>query len=132
MYNDRVKALFDRIFVEVEKGVKVRNNVKWFDSETKQLQSKCRKYEKKWHKTKKIEDKEAYKQIRRGYNNKLEFAKKNYLNMKIGEFKGNGQKLFNLMYDIIRSIKENVLPEVGTSEQDLVSKILQLLCGQNN
>ena len=28
---------------------------------------------------KKIEDKEAYWQIRRGHHNKLEFAKKNYL-----------------------------------------------------
>ena len=53
MYNDRVKALFDRIFPEVEKRVTVRHNVKWFDSEAKQLQIKCRKYEKKWLKTKK-------------------------------------------------------------------------------
>ena len=48
MYNDRAKALFDRIFPEVEKRVTVRHNVKWFDSEAKQLQITCRKYEKKW------------------------------------------------------------------------------------
>ena len=59
MYNDRVKALFDRIFPEVEKRVTVRHNVKWFDSEAKQLQIKCGKYKKKWLKTKKIEDTEA-------------------------------------------------------------------------
>ena len=42
-------------------------------------------------KQKRIEDKEAYMQIRRGYHNKLEFAKKNYLNMKIEVFKGDGK-----------------------------------------
>ena len=35
MYNDRVKALCDKIFPEVEKRVRVRYNVKWFDSEAK-------------------------------------------------------------------------------------------------
>ena len=40
---------------------------------------------------KKIEDKKAYKHIRRGYHNKLEFTKKNYLNIKIDEFNGNGK-----------------------------------------
>ena len=88
MFNDRVKALFDRIFPEVEKRLTVRHNIKWFDSGAKQLQIKCRKYEKRL-KTKKIEDKEAYKQIRRGYHNELEFAKKNYLNRKIEEFNGD-------------------------------------------
>ena len=111
MFNDRVKALFDRIFPEVEKR---------FDSEAKQFQIKCRKYERKWLKTK-MEDKEAYLQIRRGYHNKLEFAK-NYLNMKKEEFKGDGKGLFSLMYDIIGRVKENVLPDSGTSEQDLASK----------
>ena len=33
MYNDRVKALFDRIFPEREKRVTFRHNVKWFDIE---------------------------------------------------------------------------------------------------
>ena len=38
MFNERVKALFDRIFPEVEKRITVRQNVKWFDNEAKQLQ----------------------------------------------------------------------------------------------
>ena len=42
--------------------------------------------------------------------------------MKIEEFKGNGKRLFNLMYDIIGRVKENVLPDDGTSEQDLASR----------
>ena len=46
------------------------------------------------NKKKKIEDKEAYRQIRRGYYNILEFAKKNYLDMKIEEFKGNGKNTY--------------------------------------
>ena len=75
VFNDRVKAVFDRIFPEVEKRITVRPNVKWFDREAKQLQIKCRKYEMKWLKTKRTEDKEAYRQIRKGYHNKLEFAK---------------------------------------------------------
>ena len=53
---------------------------------------------------------------------KLEFTKKNYLNMKIEEFKGNGKKIFDLMYDIIGRDKENGLPDAGTSKQDLASK----------
>ena len=69
-----------------------------------------------------MEDVEAYKQIRRGYHNKLEFAKKNYLNRKTEEFKGDGKRLFSLMYDIIGRVGENVLPDSGTLEQDLVSK----------
>ena len=120
MFNDRVNALFDRSFPEGEKRITVRHNVQWFDSEAKQLQIKCRKYEKKWLKQKKIEDKEAYRQIRRGYRNNLDFAKKDYLNMTIEKFKGDGKGLFSLMYDIM--IKENVLPDYGTSEQDLASK----------
>ena len=51
MFNDMVKALFDRIFPEVEKRITVRHNVKWFDSEAKQLLIKYRKYERKWLKT---------------------------------------------------------------------------------
>ena len=70
MFTDRVKAMFDRIFPEVEKRITVRHNVKWFDSDAKQLQIKCRKYETKWLKTKKVEDKEVYRQIRRGYHKK--------------------------------------------------------------
>ena len=70
----------------------------------------------------KIGDKEAYRQVRRGYHNKLEFAKKNYLNMKIEEYKGNGKKLFSLMYDIIGRVKEIGLPDDDTSEQDLAGK----------
>ena len=132
MFNDRVKALFDRIFPEVEKRIRVGHDVKWFDNEAKQLQINCRKYEKKWLKTKKIEGKEAYKQIRRGYHNKLEFAKKNYLNRKIEEIKGDGKRLFSLMYDIIGKVKENVLLDSGTSEQDLVSKLCNFLCGQDS
>ena len=50
IFNDRVKALFDRIFPEVEKRITVRHNV---DNEAKQLHIKCRKYEKKWLKIKK-------------------------------------------------------------------------------
>ena len=46
---------------------------------------------------KKIGDKKAYRQIRKGYHNRLEFAKRNYLNMKIEKFKGNGKKIFRLM-----------------------------------
>ena len=122
MFNDRVKTLFDRIFPEVEKRITVRHNVKWSDTEAKQHQIKCRKYERKWLKTKKIRDKEAYKQTRRSYHNKLEFAKKNYLNMKIEEFKGDEKSLFSLTYDIIGKVKENVLPDSGTSEQELASK----------
>ena len=52
MYNARVMALFDRIFLEIEKRVTVRRSVKWFNSQAKQLQIKCRNYEKKWLKTK--------------------------------------------------------------------------------
>ena len=37
IHNNRVMALFDRIFPEKEKKAMVRNNVKWFDSETKSL-----------------------------------------------------------------------------------------------
>ena len=74
-----------------------------------------------------LEDKEAYRQIRRGYHNKLQFAKKNYLNMKIEGFKGNGKKLFSLMYDIIGRVKENVLPDAENSEQDLTSKFCNFL-----
>ena len=33
MYNDRVKALFDKIFLEIERRVTIRQNVKWFESE---------------------------------------------------------------------------------------------------
>ena len=73
-------------------------------------------------KTKNIEDKETYRKIRRGYHNKLQFVKKNYLNRRIENFKGDGNGLFSLMYDIIGRVKENVLPDFGTSEQDLVSK----------
>ena len=69
-----------------------------------------------------IEDKKAYEWIRRGYHNKLEFAKKNYLNRKIEEFKGDGKRLFSLMYGIIGRVKGNVPPDSGTSEQDLASK----------
>ena len=116
MFSDGVKALFDRIFPEVEKRIAVKHNAKWFDSEAKQLQIKCRKYERKRLKTKKMEDKEAYKQIKRGYCNKLEFAKKNYLNIKIEECKGDANRLFSLMYDIIDRVKENVLPDFRTSE----------------
>ena len=47
MFNDRFRALFDRIFPEVDKRIMVRHNVKWFDTEAKQLQIKGRKYEKK-------------------------------------------------------------------------------------
>ena len=46
--------------------------------------------------------------------------------MRIEEFKGNGEQLFSLMYDIIGRVKENVLPDAGTSEQDLASKFCNL------
>ena len=46
--------------------------------------------------------------------------------MKIEEFKGNGQKLFSLMYDIIGRIKENWLQEAQTSEQDLTNKLCNI------
>ena len=42
--------------------------------------------------------------------------------MKIEEFKGNGKKLISLMYDIIGRVKENVLLDARTSEQDLARK----------
>ena len=42
--------------------------------------------------------------------------------MKIEEFKGDEKRLFSLMYDIIGRVKEDVLPDYGTSEQDLASK----------
>ena len=53
MFNDMVKALFDRIFPEVEKRITVRHNVKWFDTEAKQLQIKCREYLKEMAENKK-------------------------------------------------------------------------------
>ena len=43
MFNDRVKVLFDRISPEVDERITVRHNVKWFDTEAKQLQVKCTK-----------------------------------------------------------------------------------------
>ena len=51
----------------------------------------------------------------------MEFTKKNYLNKRIEEFKSNGKKPFNLMYDIIGKVKENSLPNDGISEQNLAS-----------
>ena len=44
-------------------------------------------------KRKTLEDKEADKQVRKDYHNKLKFIKKNYLNQKIGKFKGNGKNI---------------------------------------
>ena len=44
--------------------------------------------------TKRIQDKEAYRQIKRCYHMKLEFAEKNYLNIKIEKFKGNGKSYY--------------------------------------
>ena len=35
IYNDMVKALFDRMFPEIEKRLTVRKSVKWLDSEIK-------------------------------------------------------------------------------------------------
>ena len=52
---NRVKILFDRIFSKIpkkEKRATVRNDVRWFNSETKQLKIMCRKYGKKWLKKK--------------------------------------------------------------------------------
>ena len=42
--------------------------------------------------------------------------------MKIEKFKGNGNKLFSLMYDIIGRVKENMLSDARISEQDLANK----------
>ena len=53
IYDDRVQALFDRMFSGIQKRVTVAQNVKWFDSEVKQHKIKCGIYEKKWLKTKK-------------------------------------------------------------------------------
>ena len=38
IYNNRIMALFYIIFPENEKMATVRHNVKWFDSEAKQLE----------------------------------------------------------------------------------------------
>ena len=46
--------------------------------------------------------------------------------MKIEKFKGDGKRLLSLMYDIIGRVKENVLPDLGTSEQDLASKFCNI------
>ena len=42
MFNDRVTVLFDRIFPGVEKRITVRHNIKWFETEAKQPQIKCK------------------------------------------------------------------------------------------
>ena len=55
--------------------------------------------------TKKSEYQEAYIQVRILYQNKLVFTKQNCLNKRIEEFKGNGEKIFDLMYDIIANVK---------------------------
>ena len=46
---------------------------------------------------------------------------------KIEELKGDRKRPFSLMYDIIGRLKENVLSDSGTSEQDLVSKFFNSL-----
>ena len=42
--------------------------------------------------------------------------------MKIEKFKGNGEKLFDLMEDIVSKVKDNSPLEDGISEQNLATK----------
>ena len=47
-------------FSREKEGAAVMQNVKWFEREAKQLKIKCKIYEKKRLKAKKIENKDAY------------------------------------------------------------------------
>ena len=41
----------------------------------------------------------AYMQVRRGYHSKLDLQRRTHLNKRIEGFKGNGEKLFDFIYD---------------------------------
>ena len=114
-YNRILREKADEFAPIKTKEIKIKPNAPWFDSEYKTLRRKRRKAEKKYKKTKTLQDKNEYIKLRKETTEMAKSKKISSIAQKIE--KGTSRSLYQVVNNLTDSRKASVLPSAKSDEE---------------
>ena len=119
-YNSNLSALVENIAPKITKTVKIVNNAPWFDTEYKTLRRERRRAEKKFKRTLDEDDKNAFKELRKGTTAVAKEKKQQYYINQIRNANNKPKMLFNVVNTLMDAENSSVLP-TSTSDTKLAN-----------
>ena len=114
-YNMILRNKADEFAPIKTKEIKIKPNAPWFDSEYKTLRRKRRKAEKRYKKTKTLQDKNEYIKLRKETTEMAKSKKISSIAQKIE--KGTLRSLYQVVNNLTDSRKASVLPSAKSDEE---------------
>ena len=100
------------------------DNAPWFTSEIKDLRKNRREAERRWRKSKTLENRTNYVIIRNQVNEKIRETKLNYYNS-VSEREKDLNKLYGIFDSLLGVKKENILPDNENDDNNLAIKFVK-------
>ena len=119
MYNEEIFKLMDNhcpiVYTNVKNFAKKKRDV-WFDDELYILLRKCRAAERKWYKTRCLDDKTAYRNIEKQYSDLVKSKRQLHDSGIIIRNKNDKRKLFKKLNEMLGNEKR-ILPHSNNDKQ---------------
>ena len=120
-YNAKLTNMMDKHAPRVTKEVKVVRSAPWFDLEYIELRRRRRKAEKTYKRTRKIEDQELFKNLRKQTTALALHKKKQHFTSQINEAKNKQKCLFSIVNRLMDVKQDTSLP-TASSDEHLANK----------
>ena len=114
-YSNMLGDMMNQKAPERSKRVKIVPDAPWFDNEYKELRKQRRKAEKTYKKSKRLEDQETLKRLKKLCTELAYKKKKDHYSKKIEE--GNTRTLYSVVNKLLDNKQEKVLPSTSDNEQ---------------
>lgn len=115
-YSTELTRILDEHAPVIEKTIKPKPKVPWFDADTKTLQRKKRHLERKWRKTNNSADWENYKTCRNTFSKCIYAQKVSFYQQAVTACGKDTRRLFNTVLGLLNKSKDNPLPDVPSQD----------------
>ena len=122
VYDKVLREKADEYSPLLTKEIKIKSTAPWFDSEYQTLRRKRRKAEKKYQKSRSVEDKQEYIKLRKETTKLAKDKKTNAIKKKLEE--GSSKALYQVVNNLTDNEKSNVLPK-ARSDEELANNFLK-------
>ena len=114
-YNKILQDMGNKYAPPRSKEIRIEPRAPWFDSEYKTLRRSRRKAEKRFRKTRSVEDKEEFIKLRKETTSLAKSKKCSLISQKIDQ--GSSRALYQVVNNLTDSTKPSVLPAAKSDEQ---------------
>ena len=124
IYNEILQQEYEQACPLITKQIMCIDNAPWFTSEIKDLRKNRREAERRWRKSKTLENRTNYVIIRNQVNEKIRETKLNYYNS-VSEREKDLNKLYGIFDSLLGVKKENILPDNENDDKNLAIKFVK-------